>query len=258
MKKYLFLTLFTGFILILVACGDNTAETSPNHEQIISNGRECIAVEGNNSMDDFFSTNHVEDDFDDFFSNQIDNYAGLYFDSGIYVILFADQLENWQTPEMLGDVRFRVCQVENSYNELAAVRTQINNNHGAASVLVTSWGIDTLENRIVVYLADLTDESILDFKENVSDSPLIDLRQEGRAVFYATILEMFDEPQADWYGDQMTVLVTSEEHGRMVFDHRRLEEIGAIVGDVVEITITGVWVQPDPAPVSPDSWRLVD
>jgi len=56
----------------------------------------------------------------------------------------------------------------------------------------------------------------------------------------------------------MTVLVTSEEFGRMVFDHRRLEDIGATVGDVIELTIAGDWVQPDPQPVYPDSWRLVD
>ena len=48
------------------------------------------------------------------------------------------------------------------------------------------------------------------------------------------------------------------EHGRIVFDHRRLEDIGATVGDVVELTIIGDWEQPDPAPVHPYGWRLVD
>ena len=84
------------------------------------------------------------------------------------------------------------------------------------------------------------------------------IEQPFQAVFEATILEMYDEPQANWYFDEMTILVTSEAHGRMVFDHRRLADIGATVGDVVELTITGEWVQPDPQPVVPDRWRLID
>lgn len=81
---------------------------------------------------------------------------------------------------------------------------------------------------------------------------------EAISIFNVTILEIHDEPQDDWYFDQMTVLVTSEEHGRMIFDHTRLEDIGATVGDIVELTIIGYWTQPDPSPVHPDSWRLVD
>ena len=79
-------------------------------------------------------------------------------------------------------------------------------------------------------------------------------------TFNATIIEIHDEPNDDWYfpGRNMTVLVTSEEFGRMVFDHRRLENINATVGDVVELMITGDWEQPDPQPVAPDSWRRVD
>ena len=77
------------------------------------------------------------------------------------------------------------------------------------------------------------------------------------SVFNATILEIHDEPMDDWYDREVTILVDGE-YGRMVFDHRLLEDIGATVGDVVELTILGAWEQPDPQPVHPDSWRLVD
>ena len=77
------------------------------------------------------------------------------------------------------------------------------------------------------------------------------------SVFNATILEIYDEPMDGWYDREVTILVDGE-YGRMVFDHRRLEDIDATVGDVVELTIIGGWEQPDPQPVHPDSWRLVD
>lgn len=77
------------------------------------------------------------------------------------------------------------------------------------------------------------------------------------SVFTATIIEMIDEPRDDWYDSNATVLVDGVR-GRMIFDHRRLEDIGATVGDVVEITVTGAWVEPDPAPIYPDSWSLVE
>ena len=266
MRKHLFLTLLTGITLILVACGhENNNETSSAYQPTRINNFECIIVEGNSNMDDFFASNDSElmnayiGDLDAFFSNRINNYAGLFYHgSGVYVILFADLLRNWQTPEMLENVDFKVCQVEHSYSELAAVRTQIHNNYTMTSARITGWGISTLNNRVFVYLANLTDEVILDFRENVSDSPLIEFIESPSAVFNAIILEMHDEPLTDWYGAQMTVLVTSEEFGRMIFDHRRLEDIGATVGDIVELTITGDWEQPDPQSVHPDSWRLVD
>jgi len=75
---------------------------------------------------------------------------------------------------------------------------------------------------------------------------------EQVSVFTAIIIEMSEDPLL--YGG--TVLVDGAQ-GRMVFDHRRLEDIDAQVGDVVEITVTGEWPVPDPAPILPDSWRLV-
>jgi len=292
MKKVLFLLSFIGVVLMLVACGHESSGISSQGErahqdyELVDGGesndeqetgepeplgtgdRECLAVrvEGSVSMgmDEFFEIhreiiNEYLEGLDAFFNARIDNYTGLfYIGSGEYVILLAEDIVNWQIPDLLEDVNFTVCRAEHSYTELSEVRTQIDNNYTYTSARITGWGIGTLENRVLVYVADLTDEVILDFKENVSDSPLIEFIDSPSAIFYATILEMHDEPQAGWYGDQMTVLVTSEEQGRMVFDHRRLENIGATVGDVVELTITGDWPQPDPAPVYPDSWRLVD
>ena len=135
-------------------------------------------------MDEFFDDNHDElmnqylDDLDAFFNSRIYNYTGIFYAGlGNYVILFAEALENWQTPKLLEDVRFKVCQAEHSYNELAEIRTQIDNNNTATSAQITSWGIDTMENIVFVYFADLTDEAIQDFRKNVSDSPLIDFRE---------------------------------------------------------------------------------
>lgn len=297
MKKNLFLMLTIGVVIMLVACGNEGNEHSPmltsyeatddeasasddeasagddgattsDQEQLGIGDRECLAirVEGDISMEmqEFFDFHsEIMDDYfgdlDAFLNARIDHYTGLFYaGSGEYVILVADDLENWQTPDLLADVNFTICRAEHSYDALSAIRTQIDNNHASTSARITSWGIDTLENNVFVYLADLTDEAILDFKENVSDSPLIEFIEEEGVVFQATILEIHDQPQVGWYYDDMTVLVTSAEHGRMAFDHRRLEDIGATVGDVVELTITEVWVQPDPAPVYPDSWRLID
>jgi len=86
----------------------------------------------------------------------------------------------------------------------------------------------------------------------VEDYVLLD---EMVSVFRAKIVEMADESSPELYGG--TILVDGVR-GRMVFDHRRLEDIGAEVGDIVEITVTGVWPEPDPAPIFPDSWRLVE
>jgi len=291
MKKNLILMF--GILLVLVACGyedegneqagvlvdDGSANDSGEHyetgdereildEPLIIGERTCriISVEGTNTMNmyDFFDRqSEIMDeylgDFDAFFSARIDNYAGLFYAASEgYIILLAEDVENWDVPNLLAGVNFTICQADHSYEELSAVRTQIDENYQETSARITSWGIDTMDNIVVVYIADLTDEAILDFKENVSDSPLIDFREEGSVIFNATIIEMHEEPIIDWYDDEMTVLVTSEEFGRMIFDHRRLEDIGATVGDIVEITITGGWVQPDPQPVYPDSWRLVD
>ena len=208
MKKYLVLTLLMGFTLLLVACGnDANSETSSEEEMpgqeiidqepITFDGRQCVIIDGDMSMDDFFdNTNEIMDvyfgDLDAFFNGRIDNYTGIYtgiYDAGSeeYVILFADSLGNWQTPEFLEGVGFKVCQAEYSYDELAEIITEIDNNHAATSAEVTSWGIDTLENRVLVYLAELTDEAMEDFKANVSDSLLIDFRE---GVFVAEDLEV--------------------------------------------------------------------
>ena len=88
---------------------------------------------------------------------------------------------------------------------------------------------------------------------SISDNDM----DETVSVFNATILEIHDEPMDDWYDREVTILVDGE-YGRMVFDHRLLEDIGATVGDVVELTILGAWEQLDPQSVHPDSWRLAD
>lgn len=281
MKKNLLL--LVGAVLFLVACGHEGNEISPTVAELANDGernyeevqplleiddRVCrhISAESPNTMNmhDFFDRhneiiNEYLEGFDGFFNARIDNYTGLFYaPSEGYVILLAEDVENWEVPDLLANVNFTICQADHSYDDLSAVRTQIDNNYEETTARITSWGIDTMDNIVFVYIADLTDEVILDFKENVTDSPLIDFRVEESVIFNATILEIYDEPQDDWYGDEMTVLVTSEEHGRMVFDHRRLENIGVTVGDVVEITITGGWEQPDPQPVHPDSWQLAD
>ena len=80
------------------------------------------------------------------------------------------------------------------------------------------------------------------------------------SIFTATILEIYDEPHEDWYFDpiDVTILVMAEGYGEMVFDYRRLEDIGATVGDIVELTIVGSWEELSPAAVYPYSWRLVE
>ena len=287
MKKSLFLILCIGITLMLVACGyEGSGASSPEEEMPIdneltddreSNGvreplgsgdRECLIIRADDDagmgMGEFFDLqrdiiNEYLEGLDAFFNDRIDNYTGLFYNgSGEYVILLADDIENWQIPDLLADVNFTVCRAEYSYSELSEVREQITYNYTTTSARITGWGIGTLENRVLVYVADLTDEAILDFKENVSDSPLIEFIDTPSVIFDAVIVEMHDEPPTAWYFEQMTVLVTSEEYGRMIFDHRRLEDIGATVGDVVELTLTGDWPQPDPQPVYPDSWRLVD
>ena len=189
-KKHLFMILPMGFALLLMACGspyDSEApseEAAADQERVVTEDNECIVIDGNISMDDFFDNNHDElmneylGNLDAFFNGRIDNYAGIFYaGSGNYVILFADALENWQTPELLEGVRFRVCRVEHSYSELAEIGTQIDNNYAATSAQITGWGIGTLENIVIVYLAEVTDEAIQDFRENVSDSPLIEFKE---------------------------------------------------------------------------------
>ena len=188
-KKHLFIILL-GLMLLLVTCGHannsgpSSEEASADQEPIATEDYECIVVDGTIRMDDFFDNNHDElmneylGNLDAFFNGRIDNYAGIFYaGSGNYVILFARALENWQTPELLEGVQFRVCQVEHSYSELAEIRTQIDNNYATTSAQITGWGIGTLENNVVVYLAEVTDEAIQDFRENVSNSPLIEFRK---------------------------------------------------------------------------------
>lgn len=79
------------------------------------------------------------------------------------------------------------------------------------------------------------------------------------SVFTAIIIEMLDEPRDNWYDSNATVLA-NDERGRVIFNHKHLEDIGAAVGDIVEIIVTGTWIEPDPdpAPIHPDSWSLVE
>ena len=70
-----------------------------------------------------------------------------------------------------------------------------------------------------------------------------------------TIIDISDEPNDNWFG--LTTLVEGQ-YGRMIFSHEHLEDIGATVGDVVEITTTGVWMETDPIQLHIDSWSFVE
>jgi len=154
MIKNLFLALTMGVVLVLVACG-NESESSSSVEGVLgdygaadddgySNGeqeplgvgdRECVVIRVADSgigIREFFEL-HNEimmgdylGDLDAFLNARIDNYTGLFYSgSGEYVILIADDLENWQAPDLLADVNFTICRAEYSYDELSAIRTKL-------------------------------------------------------------------------------------------------------------------------------------
>jgi len=184
MKKKKLTILLLGFLLSLSACGNGVDEGQILlGEPTTSNGRDCMIITGEESMQEFFDQNHHElmniqlGDLDAFLNPYIDHYTGIYFDGSGYIILFAEELTNWQTPEILTDVNFTVCRAENSYNEMAEIREYLWENFDDTMANVTGWGIDTIDNILVVYLYEFTDEEVEFFRENIIDSPLIEFRQ---------------------------------------------------------------------------------
>ena len=110
MKKNIFAILLLGFVLLLNACGIDEEQLT-QVESTTSNGRECITIAGDKSLGHFIDDNYHDEimsvwigDLDAFFNHYIDNYTGFYygfyFANPDYVILFADELDNWQTPEI--------------------------------------------------------------------------------------------------------------------------------------------------------------
>jgi len=70
-----------------------------------------------------------------------------------------------------------------------------------------------------------------------------------------TIIDIRDEPNDAWFDP--FVLAEINEHERIVFNHTHLENIGATIGNVVEITIQGDHIETDPAQVYVKKWFLI-
>lgn len=174
LKKEIFLSLFPALIF-LVGCGGSIDPA----ENVTYGGQSCIELQGSRSFDSVFS--EIPGDFDAYFAALIPNYGSLYFEGPSYVMLYSDDLNQWETPDMLTDVSFRLCQTKhlNTYQEMAEIRDYLNEHfwdYYPHMNNVTGWGIDIFENMLVIYLYELNAETILNFKTNVVNSPLIEFR----------------------------------------------------------------------------------
>lgn len=110
-----------------------------------------------------------------------DYYGGSYInDAGQLIVYVTD---NVQRPAVLSDnanVVYEPCTY--SYNELLSVMDTLNNykfsrSNDAIASNFNEFGLYDSENRIIVKLDDLSDESIKEFKENVCDSAVIKFEQ---------------------------------------------------------------------------------
>ena len=110
-----------------------------------------------------------------------DYYGGSYInDAGQLIVYVTD---NVQRPAVLSDnanVVYEPCTY--SYNELLSVMDTLNNykfsrSNDAIASNFNEFGLYDSENRIIVKLDDLSEESIKEFKENVCDSAVIKFEQ---------------------------------------------------------------------------------
>lgn len=109
-----------------------------------------------------------------------DYYGGSYInDNGQLVVYVTNATER---PEVLRDnvdIVYEPCTY--SYNELLDVMEDLNNYKFSNSDTITNnfneFGLYDSENRIIVKLDNLSEESIQEFKERVSDSDAIEFRQ---------------------------------------------------------------------------------
>ena len=113
-----------------------------------------------------------------------DDFAGVYFDyDGMLVVLLVGDDEATVASFELNhiDDGFIVRKAEHSYNELWEVMNFLNefipqNKELSGVSNVHAWQLDIIENRIIVYLADIDAIKIELFKYIISDSSIIDFK----------------------------------------------------------------------------------
>lgn len=110
-----------------------------------------------------------------------DYYGGSYInEDGQLVVYIAENKDSVLALSENENVIYESCKY--SYNELLSIMDELNNyklrrSSDAIASNFNEFGLYDSENRVIVKLDDLSDESIAEFKENVCDSDAIEFEQ---------------------------------------------------------------------------------
>lgn len=181
----MFIALFCAFI----SCANDPLVNKGGKTGMLQT-TEDVSLSLNEDLHNSFSANITRTDNDEDASYPA-YFGGSYTSSNDSLIIFVKDMSQ----NGIADIYRRIGKHPNlffkpcsySLNELDKLKTNLDKSYFENPILRkklnwVSTGIDIAKNKIVVFLGNLSNESIADFKKSISDSPMIIFEEMQIAV----------------------------------------------------------------------------